>query len=203
MIAAAEQDSFAKRGQRFMRWTQRILLLTGVLALGYVALALIGARLYQKDAELTLETQIRAELEHKPGLPRKAIKEGDVLGRIEIPKIGVSVAVLEGTTSRTLRVGVGHIAGTALPGEPGNVGIAGHRDTYFRGLKEIRNDDEILLQTASGAVSYKVDWIQITDPRDGGIVPPRTEPGLTLVTCYPFYYIGSAPERYVVHASKQ
>jgi len=186
-----------------MRWTQRILLLTGVLALCYVALVLIGARLYQRDASLTLEKQIHAEAEHRAALPKITIKEGDVLGRIEIPKIGVSVAVLEGTASRTLRLGVGHIEGTSLPGEPGNIGIAGHRDTYFRGLKDIRNDDEIVLQTASGAATYKVDWIQITDPRDGAIVSSTTQPGLTLVTCYPFHYIGAAPERYVVHASKQ
>jgi sortase A len=186
-----------------MRWTQRVLLLTGVLALGYVALVLIGARLYQREASLTLEKQIHAEAEHKTALPRKAIKEGDVLGRIEIPKIGVSVAILEGTTSRTLRLGVGHIEGTALPGEPGNIGIAGHRDTYFRVLKDIRNDDEILLQAASGSVRYKVDWIQITDPRDGAIISATAQSGLTLVTCYPFHYIGAAPERYVVHASRQ
>jgi sortase A len=203
MIAATEQDSFAKRGQSFMRWTQRILLLTGALSLCYVTLVLIGARLYQKDASLILDKQIHADVDHKTVLPRKAIKEGDVLGRMEIPKFGTSVIVLEGTTSRTLRLGVGHIEGTALPGELGNVAIAGHRDTYFRVLKDIRNDDEILLQTASGYARYKVDSIQITDPRDGAIVSDATESGLTLVTCYPFHYIGAAPERYVVHASRE
>ena len=101
------------------------------------------------------------------------------------------------------RLGVGHIEGTALPGEAGNIGIAGHRDTYFRVLKDIRRDDEIQLQTASGVARYDVDWIQITAPRDGDIVSPTSESALTLVTCYPFYYIGAAPERFVVHARRQ
>jgi len=95
---------------------------------------------------------------------------------------------------------VGHIEGTALPGGPGNIGIAGHRDTYFRVLKDIRKDDEILIQTITGIARYQVDWIQITAPSDGGIVFPATESSLTLVTCYPFHFIGAAPERFVVHA---
>jgi sortase A len=198
-----EPEMFAESGQRFMRWTRRILLITGVLALLYVALALIGARLYQKNAALTLEEQIHAEEQHRAGSLRLVVKEGDVLGRIEIPRIGVSVVVLQGTTSRTLRLGVGHIEGTSLPGEPGNIGIAGHRDSYFRDLKDIRRNDEILLQTATGIVKYKVDWIQITHPNDSGILTFTTESALTLVTCYPFHYIGSAPERFVVHAHRQ
>jgi sortase A len=112
------------------------------------------------------------------------------------------VAVLQGTTSQTLRLGVGHIQGTALPGEPGNIGIAGHRDTYFRGLKDIRRDDEIQIQTAIGLDKYKVDWVQITVPSDGSVLAPTTESALTLVTCYPFYYIGAAPKRFVVHAHR-
>jgi len=198
-----EPKIFAGRGQWVMRWVSRILLITGVLALSYVALTLIGARLYQKEATLTLDKQIHAKEQHETEYPRLALKEGDVLGRLEIPRIGISVVVLQGTTSHTLRLGVGHIEGTALPGEAGNIGIAGHRDTYFRTLKNIRRDDEILLQTATGIAKYEVDWIQITAPGDGGIVLPSTKSALTLVTCYPFHYIGAAPERYVVHAHRQ
>jgi sortase A len=98
---------------------------------------------------------------------------------------------------------VGHINGTSLPGESGNIGIAGHRDTFFRSLKDIHRDDIILLHTATGIAKYEVDWIQITAPNDGDIVSLTTESGLTLVTCYPFYYIGAAPERFVVHARRQ
>ena len=131
------------------------------------------------------------------------MKAGDILGRMEIPKIGMSVIVLQGTTSKTLRLGVGHIDGTALPGESGNIGIAGHRDTFFRGLKDIHTGDGISLQTATGIARYEVDWIQITVPSDGDIVSSTTQSGLTLVTCYPFHYIGAAPERFVVHAHRQ
>ena len=202
MILIKEQEGFAQCGQRFIRWTRRILLLAGVLALAYVALTLFNARLFQNAASRALQGQIRAEELHTVIPARKTVKEGDLLGRIEIPRIGLSVMVLQGTTSKTLRLGVGHISGTSLPGESGNIGIAGHRDTFFRGLKDIRSEDEILLQTASGIVKYKVDWIQITAPGDSSVVSTETDSGLTLVTCYPFYYVGASPERFVVHAHR-
>jgi sortase A len=179
------------------------MLLAGTLALLYVAITLIGARIYQINALSILDKQILVESQQKAEQPVLAILEGDVLGRIDIPRIKVSVAVLEGTTSRTLRLGVGHIKGTALPGAPGNIGIAGHRDTYFRALKDIRKDDEIQLQTAAGIVRYVVDWTQITSPSDVGVLAPTAESSLTLVTCYPFYYIGAAPKRFIVHAHRQ
>jgi sortase A len=193
----------AKRGQRFIRWAQRVFIICGVAALSYIGLTLLNARSYQKNAELTLERQIFAQEAHRINLPKQAAKEGDVLGRIEIPRIGVSVMVLQGTTSQTLLHGVGHIDGTALPGELGNVGIAGHRDTFFRGLKDIRKNDEIQIQTAAGITRYEVDWIQITVPSDVAIVSPTSNFSLTIVTCYPFHFIGAAPERFVVHAHKQ
>jgi sortase A len=200
MISTAKQTRFAKRGQQFLRFTQRFFFLTGTLALCYVVATLLYARIYQKVANNTLEQQMQAEELHKVSLPRIAVKEGDLLGSIEIPRLKVQVAILEGTSSQTLRLGVGHIEGTALPGESGNIGIAGHRDTYFRALKDIRPDDEIQIETAAGVARYAVDWIQITAPGDSDILPHKSGSALTLVTCYPFYYVGSAPERYVVHA---
>jgi sortase A len=113
------------------------------------------------------------------------------------------VAILEGTKSRTLRLGVGHIKGTAFPGEPGNIGIAGHRDTFFRGLRDIRSSDEIQIQTANGLSRYEVDWVRIVAPETIGVLAPSPESAITLVTCYPFHYIGAAPERFVVHAHKE
>jgi sortase A len=163
----------------------------------------ISARIYQINALSILDKQIQVEEQHKAEQTTPIFKDGDVLGRIDIPRIGVSVAVLQGTTSQTLRLGVGHINDTALPGEPGNIGIAGHRDTYFRALKDIRKDDEIQLQSAAGIVRYVVDWIQITSPSDVGVLAPTSESSLTLVTCYPFYYIGAAPKRFIVHAHRQ
>jgi sortase A len=129
--------------------------------------------------------------------------EGSVLGRIEIPRVGVSSLVLEGVSGATLRRGVGHIAGTPLPRLtrlPGNLGLAGHRDTVFRGLKDIRKGDSINLDTLNGSYSYVVDWAQVVDPDDVGVLAASNQPELTLVTCYPFYYVGSAPERFVVRA---
>jgi sortase A len=93
-------------------------------------------------------------------------KGGDVLGRIEIPRLGVIIAILEGTSVPTLRLGVGHIKGAALPGEQGNSGIAGHRDTFFRSLKGIRTNDEIQIQTSSGMSRYQVDWVRVVAPDD-------------------------------------
>jgi len=200
MNSTNEQTNFAKRGHKYLCFTQRFFVLAGILALSYVAAMLLYARIYQNVASNTLEQQMHAEELHTVSLPRHAVKEGDLLGRIKIPRLKVQVAILEGTSSQTLRLGVGHIGGTALPGEPGNIGIAGHRDTYFRALKDIRADDEIQIQTATGVARYAVDWIQITAPGDSDILVHKTGSALTLVTCYPFYFVGSAPERYVVHA---
>jgi sortase A len=203
MIPITEHKIYAARNQRFIRWARNILLIAGILALSYVMSTLVCSRIYQRNAELTLEKQIQSEELHRAQKPVPTINEGDVLGRIDIPRLGVSVAVLQGATSQTLRLGVGHIKGTALPGKQGNIGIAGHRDTYFRALKDIRRDDEIQLQSADGITRYEVDSIQITSPSDVGVLALTAEPSLTLVTCYPFYYIGAAPKRFIVHAHRQ
>jgi sortase A len=179
------------------------LFIIGALTLSYVALTLLYAKHYQEAAGNALDKQIYAEEQHKASSSQAVAKEGDVLGRIEVPRLKLRVAILEGTTAHTLRLGVGHIGGTALPGTDGSIGIAGHRDTYFRGLKDIHKNDEIIIQTARAISTYEVDWIRITDPADGGIMAPTADSGLTLVTCYPFHYIGAAPERYVVHAHRQ
>jgi sortase A len=176
--------------------------MAGILALGYVGLTLLGARSYQAAANQTLDRQIEDEEVFPASLSRTAGREGEVIGRIEIPRLGLAVAILEGTASRTLRAGVGHIAGTALPGETGNIGIAGHRDTYFRTLKDILPGDEIRIQTPTGLSRYEVNWVQIVSPNDAGILAHSPDSAVTLVTCYPFYYVGPAPERYVVHARK-
>jgi sortase A len=202
MISITDKAPFFTRRHRLVCWTQQALLASGAFAILYVGFTLLGAKIYQERAGLTLDMQIHAQERLDTGLLKLTVKEGDVLGRMEIPRIRVSVVVLQGTSSQTLRNGVGHIEGTALPGEPGNVGIAGHRDTYFRALKDIRANDEIQIQTAAGITQYKVDWIQITVPGDVAIVSTATESALTLVTCYPFHFIGAAPERFVVHAHK-
>jgi sortase A len=197
-----ERNAPLARRQALLRWTQRLLFITGILLLGYVGFTLLGARLYQVSAKRSLENEILVEKERPQTQPKTPVKKGDVLGRMDIPRLGMSVAVLQGTSSRVLRLGIGHIAGTPLPGEDGNVGIAGHRDTFFRGLKDIRKNDDIQLQTASGLSRYEVDWAKVVANDDQSVLAPSTESALTLVTCYPFYFVGPAPKRFVVRAHK-
>jgi sortase A len=121
------------------------------------------------------------------------------LGRLEIARLGISAMIVDGTDSPTLRVGVGHISGTPTLGEPGNVAIAGHRDTFFRPLRGIRSGDEVVLETVAGDFHYRVSSTEIVDPSDVDVLRSRGQNELTLVTCYPFSYIGRAPKRFIVH----
>jgi sortase A len=123
-----------------------------------------------------------------------------VIGRLEIPNLHLSAMVREGADARTLRLAVGHIPGTALPGERGNVGLAGHRDTFFRALRGIEVNDSIEFETATEVYRYLVQSTQIVGPRDVQVLASAGGNNLTLVTCYPFYYVGSAPKRFVVRA---
>ncbi len=202
MTPITEQRAHLRRGWRLLGWTRYFLLIFGVCALSYVAYTLLHARLYQQQANDALDQEIQGREQSADNLSGGPAKEGEVLGRIDIPRIGLTVAILQGTKSKTLRLGVGHIRGTPLPGQGGNVGIAGHRDTWFRNLKDIRTGDEIQIETVAGLSKYKVDWAQIVAPNDVSVLAPSAESALTLVTCYPFYYVGPAPKRFVVHARK-
>jgi sortase A len=115
--------------------------------------------------------------------------------------VHLQVPVLEGTDDFTLNRAAGHIAGTAAPGDEGNVGIAGHRDGFFRALKDIRVGDDVDLQTQRTDAHYSVDETLIVSAEDVYVLEARAKPSLTLVTCYPFYILGSAPKRFIVHAS--
>lgn len=124
------------------------------------------------------------------------------LALLRISKIHLVAPVFNGTDDLTLNRGVGRIAGTAHVGAKGNLGIAGHRDGFFRGLKDIQTGDTIDLVTPNGTETYVVDNIQIVDPTDVSVLQPASVSSLTLVTCYPFYFVGSAPQRYIVHGSR-
>src|ERR1700687_738724 len=128
-------------------------------------------------------------------------KPAESLAVLRIPALRLEVPVLEGTDAVTLNRGVGRIAGTSLPGQGGNIGIAGHRGGFFRRLKDIRHGDAIELVTISGTDVFVVDQIRITSPADVSALRPRAKHSLTLVTCYPFYFVGPAPSRYIVEAS--
>ena len=193
---------------RCIRLARYGLTVIGVAALGYCAAVWTEARLYQATESRRFDRGLRAKLDSiataSPGLPREAIvpEEGGVVGRLEIPRIRVSVMVVEGVGSGDLELGAGHIPGTALPGESGNVGIAAHRDTFFRPLRSIRRDDTITVRTIAGAYCYCVVSTKVVTPEDVQVLYPTRRDSLTLVTCFPFDYVGSAPMRFIVRAER-
>jgi len=133
--------------------------------------------------------------------PMGPLQPGDPFGRISIPRIGLSAMVAEGDDDDTLRHAVGHIPGTAAPWGAGNVALAGHRDTFFRGLNRVRLDDVIELETLRGSFKYRVERITVVGPQDIHVLQ-SPEWDLTLVTCFPFHYVGPAPQRYIVQGSR-
>jgi sortase A len=130
----------------------------------------------------------------------RAPAAGTWLARLEAPGLSLATTVLEGTDDRTLRRAAGHIAHTALPGSRGNVGVAGHRDTVFRALRDIQIGDALVLTTSDEILRYRVASATVVDPYDVYVLDPTPGPVLTLVTCYPFTFFGSAPRRFVVRA---
>jgi sortase A len=126
---------------------------------------------------------------------------GTVIGRFEVPSLHISTPVLEGSDDATLARGSGHIEDTPFPGDPGNVGIAGHRDTVFRPLEHVKKGDEMRLLTADHVYRYKVDRTLIVNPDDVYVLDETKQPTLTLVTCYPFKYVGHAPKRFIVQGT--
>jgi sortase A len=213
MMRAAPTDAWGplpphadppRRSSR-LRWVERLLLLVAVVSLGYYSYATVEARLYQEFENQQLDAILRsapapAPITSPAVVRRSAPRAGDALGRVEIPRLGVSTIVRAGTDARTLSLAVGHISGTALPGENGNVGLAGHRDTFFRRLRNIRSGDDIRVVTPDGTYVYRVEGTRIVNPSDVWVLDPTGRPALTLVTCYPFSYIGSAPQRFIVRA---
>ncbi len=123
-------------------------------------------------------------------------------GRIDIPRLGVSGSIREGADDDTLRVAIGHVPGTALPGTTGNVALAAHRYSYFKGLRGARKGDEITVTTRGEIFHYEVDRIEVVEVTDVAVLAPTSDPTLTLITCYPFDYVGPAPRRLIVRAHR-
>ena len=203
-------------------WLDRALLIVGIVLLA----AFIGIRV---DGYLHSRAGLRAFEVHKAGRAESGAKrltstmpvdfslwDSNRIGEykqslvsrsqpaiaiLRIPKIRLEVPVLEGTDDISLNRGVGRIVGTSRGVESGNMGIAGHRDGFFRGLKDIIPGDVVELETFDERANYVVDEIEIVDPSNTAVLRPRNRPSVTLVTCYPFYFTGSAPSRFIVHAS--
>ncbi len=180
------------------RWAANFLLLTAGLCLGWYLTDYVRARVYASYEEYRLANALNSARRFNPSPP--PLTTGDFIGEIDVQRIGLRAIVLEGDDAKTLRLGTGHIPGTALPGGTGNVAIAAHRDRFFRPLRHIRKDDEICVTTMRGTFRYLVDWTRVVDPKDTRVLTSSHHPTLTLVTCYPFYYVGSAPNRFVVRA---
>ena len=132
--------------------------------------------------------------------PERATETEGVLGRLEIPRLRIAAIVAEGTDAKTLGRAVGHVPSTARPGSPGNCGLAGHRDTFLRGLGGVRANDIIRIVTREGTYTYQVEWSEVVEPHRVDTLDSTTAPSLTLVTCYPFAFVGHAPKRFVVRA---
>jgi sortase A len=189
---------------RGLLYLERALLALGV-ALGlWCAVTLVEAR---RTRSLPIEPlRVTMTLPGEEGVPpakapaKAAPAAGTVIGRIDVPALQLSAPVLEGSDDRTLDRGAGHIEDTPFPGELGNIGIAGHRDTVFRPLKRAKVGDEMLLTTADRVYRYRITRTLIVDPEDVYVLDPTANPTLTLVTCYPFEYVGHAPRRFIVQA---
>jgi sortase A len=213
--------------KRTLQLVQRVLLVVGACLLGASALALVDrtyssrralaafdkaqtarsspdaantvalATIEKIDFSLWSDKRIH---EYKASL---SIAKQLPLAVLTINKLHVRVPIFEGTDELVLNRGLGWIAGTARPGESGNIGIAGHRDGFFRGLKDIVEGDTMELQTPGERATYVVDEIEIVTPEQVEVLRPRPAPAITLVTCYPFYFIGDAPQRFIVHATRR
>lgn len=203
----------------FLRWSRYFFLALGILVLGYCGFVLLDAKLYQAYQDWRFQQaleKVRPSADgggHLPPMlaeanrasaesPALVSRGGAPLGRIEIRRIGLTAMIMEGVDNRTLQRAVGHFPGTALPGQPGNVAVAGHRDTFFRALRHVRKDDEITLTTLTGSYRYHVDSTEVVEPEAVEVLDGSDGAILTLVTCYPFDFVGPAPRRFVVRAHR-
>jgi sortase A len=172
----------------------RILLYIGIACLCLYGYFAVEARIQQAALEAELCQPVPAKIATPSPPPARHLKAGDLFGRLEIPRLNLSVMVMEGVAASILRVGAGHVPGTPMA-------IAGHRDTFFRPLKDIQVSDTIRFTTPDGTTEYRVVSTKIVGPDDTSVLDDNPDT-LTLVTCYPFYYIGPAPKRFIVQAAK-
>jgi sortase A len=194
------------RTSKTHRWIEVSLLLAGLAGVGTWGWSHVRMAVFQSWGNRVLDhsTGNRPATGSPPGAASHAkappLPNGALIGRLAIPRLKMRSVVREGAGEDTLDVALGHIPGTALPGQTGNTGIAGHRDTLFRGLRNIEKDDVIEFQTPAGSYHYKVESTGIVKPDDVAVLHANGHTEMTLVTCYPFYYVGAAPKRFIVKA---
>jgi len=173
---------------------QRTFLCVGVAMLMYAGGSLVYGRVSQMEASRRFDRDVFAVTRHPD------LAEGDLIGRLELPRLRISVMVLQGVEDRTLVAGAGHVPGTPSPGSDGNVVIAAHRDSFFRTLERVVPGDRIQIDTATWRHAYIVESTEVVDPDETRVMESRGRRELTLITCYPFYFVGPAPRRFLVHA---
>jgi sortase A len=188
-----------------LHWLERGLLTVGVVLAVWCAAVLVEARYFQTlpvpgAAAPAAVTTLPGDSGTPQERPRSVPTPGSWIARLEAPSVKLSTTVLEGSDDQTLRRGAGHIEDTALPGEMGNIGIAGHRDTIFRPVRKLRVGDSLELTTSDRVYRYRIAKTSIVNPEDVYVLDPTPQPTLTLVTCYPFEFVGHAPQRFIVHA---
>jgi sortase A len=191
------------KSSSLLHFAQRLFVWVGVAFLAYAGGTAAYAGMYQRYQERKFVRKITVPIatEKVSSMEeRTELHEGDIVGKLEIPRIGISVMVLQGMAVDTLKLGAGHVPGTPLPGADGNVAIAAHRDTFFRKLEGILPGDRIQFTTQRGTFEYIVGSTEIVDPEDTQPMESRDQRELTLITCYPFFFVGAAPRRFIVHA---
>jgi sortase A len=186
--------------RRYVRWIATALMLLGVGLLATAATIVVEASRFQREQARALAAARASEpVSHSPA---PALVPGAPLGVLEIPRLGLSVVVVSGDDDSTLSRAVGHLPDTPAPWEDGNSALAAHRDTYFRPLEHIRPGDTIHVTTLQGELRYVVRETMIVEPTDLWVLDPTETPALTLITCYPFQFIGHAPQRFIVRAER-
>lgn len=199
-------DSARVGGRRWALRLEAALWLAAATLLGTVAWTLADAALFQRSAAARLERAWAAESSGvAPTVAAVAtgpIASGTPLARLSIPRLGASAVVAEGVEEPVLRRALGHLPESARPGESGNIALAGHRDTFFRALEGVEVGDEVLLESGAGRERYRVEWAAVVDPAQVTVARDSGYPALTLLTCYPFGYVGDAPYRYVIRARR-
>jgi sortase A len=178
---------------------QRCLWAIGFIVLGYCGMAWFSARLHQSEGSAELD-RLRTT-QQSDDVRTTTPPHGGLVGRMEIPRLHLSAVIFEGTDEPVLSEGVGHLTGSALPGHKGNVVLAGHRDSFFRALRNIKGGDVVDVDTEQGSRRYVVRTTRIIQPTQIEVLEPTKKPTLTLVTCYPFYYVGHAPKRFIVQGT--
>ena len=184
-------------------WTERALLCLGAATAAWCAAVWLEARYTQSRAvgDLVITQRLPGDAGNARARTAGFVPNGAVIARLDAPSLQLSTAVLEGSDDAILNRGAGHIEGTAFPGQHGNVGIAGHRDTIFRPLRRVRIGDTLALATRDRVYHYRISKTLIVDPDDVQVLNPMRQPTLTLVTCYPFDFVGHAPRRFIVQAT--